>query len=84
MRVCAQVLREFRCPADVAPEDIDANGDGEVRLVAVCLREREREENPRVSGERACCIEAMQQSGSTNPGASAMRHHREAAELGLA
>ncbi len=34
--------------------------------------ERERE-NPRVSGERACCIEAMRQSGSTNPGASAMR-----------
>jgi hypothetical protein len=46
--------------------------------------EREREENPRVSGERACCIEAMQQSGSTNPGASAMRHHREVAEQGLA
>jgi hypothetical protein len=26
--------------------------------------EREREENPRVSGERACCIEAMPPSGS--------------------
>ncbi len=44
--------------------------------------EREREPS-RVSGERACCIEAMQQSGS-NPGASAMRHHRKAAEQGLA
>jgi hypothetical protein len=36
-----------------------------------------------VSGERACCIEAMRQSGSTNPGASSMRHRREAAEQGL-
>ncbi len=45
--------------------------------------ERERE-NPRVSGERACCTEAMQQSGPANPGASAMRHHRETAEQGLA
>jgi hypothetical protein len=35
-------------------------------LRLVCERERERE-NPRVSGERAGCIEAMRQSGSTNP-----------------
>jgi hypothetical protein len=45
--------------------------------------QRERE-NPRVAGERACCIEAMRQSGLTNPDASAMRHRREAAEQGLA
>jgi hypothetical protein len=35
-------------------------------LLCLCLREKERErENPRLSGERACCIEAMLQSGST-------------------
>jgi hypothetical protein len=41
---------------------------------AVCttaaVLERERED-PRVSSERVCCVEAMRQSGSTNPGASA-------------
>ncbi len=45
--------------------------------------ERERE-NPRGPGERACGGEAMQHRGSTDPGASTMRHHREAAEQGLA
>jgi hypothetical protein len=58
-----------------------------MRYIFWCVKERERErerEPPRVSGERAGYIEAMQQSGPANPGASAMRHHREAAEQGLA
>jgi hypothetical protein len=45
------------------------------RMQGLFARERE---NPRGPGERACGREAMRQSGSTNPGASAMRHHREA------
>ncbi len=52
-------------------------------ILPLIVFERERE-NPRGPGERACGGEAMQPNGPTNPGASAMRHHREAAEQGLA
>jgi hypothetical protein len=76
-----QLLRGIRARAmDVLRLDPDG-GSFEVGRLRVFEREREY---PRGPVERACGREAMQPSSFTNPGASTMRHHREAAEQGLA
>ncbi len=57
-----------------------AKGMSPTRTRSGCVFERERERKPAIGNDRACGREAMRQSGFTNPGASAMRHHREAAD----